>query len=113
MSPGQCRFCARCCRHVSLEIDVPEDREDFDNIRWYLLHKDVSVFIDDGKWYLEVLKDCMELTGDGRCGIYEGRPDICREYEAGECEREGHYWDIMLRDTRDLDGYLAENPADS
>ena len=26
---------------------------------------------------------CLELTRDGRCGIYEDRPRVCRDYEPG------------------------------
>ena len=33
-----------CCRYFALPIDTPEDREDYDDIRWYLCHKDITVF---------------------------------------------------------------------
>jgi Fe-S-cluster containining protein len=26
---------------------------------------------------------CTKLTDDGRCGIYEERPDVCREFAPG------------------------------
>lgn len=27
--------------------------------------------------------DCLALTKEGRCGIYERRPKLCRDFEAG------------------------------
>jgi len=31
---------------------------------------------------------CKHLQDDHRCGIYETRPDICREYSTANCEYE-------------------------
>ena len=76
--------CARCgavcCKHVALEIDKPTNKQDYDYIRWYLLHKKVEVFTDEGKWYLKHETECEKLLPNGRCGIYETRPSICRDY---------------------------------
>lgn len=33
--------------------------------------------------YGTVLWSCTRLTPEGRCGDYENRPQLCREYEAG------------------------------
>ena len=43
-----------CCRYMALPIETPEDREDYDDIRWYLCHEDVAVFVEDGEWYINV-----------------------------------------------------------
>jgi Fe-S-cluster containining protein len=84
-----CDFCtAKCCRYFALQIDKPRKREDFDYIRWYLLHDYATVFIDDGAWYLLVHSDCKHLQPDNRCGIYETRPQICRDYSTQNCEYE-------------------------
>ena len=84
-----CDHCtAKCCRYFALEIDRPRKYEDFDYIRWYLLHEFATVFIDDGSWYLLVHTECRHLQTDHRCGIYETRPQICREYSTENCEYE-------------------------
>jgi len=89
LKPGEC-LCdhcpAKCCRYFALPIDEPEKREDFDFIRWYLLHDRASVFTEDGVWYLLVHTTCKHLRTDNRCGIYETRPQICRDYSTDDCE---------------------------
>ena len=87
-----CHLCtARCCKYFALPIDTPTDKEDYEHIRWYLMHEGVAVWMDDGDWYLEVRTVCKHLQPDNSCGIYETRPQICRDYgsqgeEEGPCE---------------------------
>jgi Fe-S-cluster containining protein len=91
LRPGEslCDHCsAKCCKYFALPIDTPTDRQDFDYIRWYLLHDRATVFVDDGTWYLLVHTRCRHLQSDNRCGIYETRPQICRDYSADNCEYE-------------------------
>jgi Fe-S-cluster containining protein len=99
-----------CCRYLALPIDEPEDREDFDDIRWYLLHERVGVFVEDGQWYLHVLTDCRHLQPDYRCGIYETRPRICREYTTENCDyHSGEYgWEQHFTCPEHLDEYVRE-----
>ena len=89
LKPGAvlCEHCtAKCCRYFALPLDTPETRRDFDFIRWYLLHDRASVFTEDETWYLLVHTVCKHLQPDQRCGIYETRPEICREYTTDNCE---------------------------
>lgn len=82
-----CAYCsAKCCRYFALPIDAPENWKDFDYIRWFLLHADTSVFLEDDIWYLLVHTTCKHLQPDLRCGIYDTRPEICREYSTDNCE---------------------------
>ena len=82
-----CEFCdAKCCRYFALPIDKPATFEEFDYVRWYLLHERASVFVEDGDWFLLVHTPCKELGPDNRCRIYETRPQICREYSTTRCE---------------------------
>ena len=37
-----------CCRYFALPIETPEDWDDYDDIRWYLTHEDITVFWDFG-----------------------------------------------------------------
>ncbi|MEL6897127.1 MAG: YkgJ family cysteine cluster protein [Planctomycetota bacterium] len=84
-----CEYCtAKCCRYFALPIETPEEAKDFDFIRWYLLHDRASVFVDDEVWYLLVHTTCKHLGDDHRCGIYETRPEICRDYTTKQCEFE-------------------------
>ena len=82
-----CEFCtAKCCRYFALPIDTPTEFSDFEFIRWYLLHDRASVFKDDDVWYLLVHTTCKHLRSDNMCGIYETRPQICRDYTTDACE---------------------------
>ena len=82
-----CDHCyAKCCRYFALAIDKPEERRDFDFMRWYLLHDRASVFVEDDSWYLLVHTTCKHLQSDNRCGIYMTRPQICRDYTTDACE---------------------------
>lgn len=89
LKPGEilCSYCtAKCCRYFALPIETPDSWEDFDHIRWYLLHGRCAVFVDDDVWYLMVYGDCQHIQEDYRCGIYEDRPQICRDYTTDNCE---------------------------
>ena len=82
-----CGYCSgKCCRYFALPIDKPTNYEEFDFVRWYLLHENATVFVEDGSWYLLVHNVCKELGEDNRCKIYEKRPQICREYSTEKCE---------------------------
>ncbi len=92
-----CEECGgRCCRYVAIEIEKPSAKNDYDNIRWYLLHRDINIFVDhDGKWYIEFRTPCEQQMEDHRCGIYSVRPRICRAHgnSEGECE----YYDTPFK----------------
>jgi Fe-S-cluster containining protein len=96
LKPGEvlCQHCtAKCCRYFALPIETPKVRKDFEYIRWYLIHGRVSIFVDGQTWYLMVHNVCDHLQEDHRCGIYQDRPQICRDYTTDECEYDGdgHY----------------------
>ena len=85
-----CDYCsAKCCRYFAFPIDRPKKRQDFDYLRWFMLHGRVAVFVDDDVWFLMVYADCKHLQPDHRCGIYETRPEICRGYSTDDCEFDG------------------------
>ena len=82
-----CEHCvAACCRYLAIEIDKPKTARDFDDIRWYIMHTGISVFVEEGDWYIQIQTTCKNLGADNRCQIYDVRPDICRDYEPGECD---------------------------
>jgi Fe-S-cluster containining protein len=89
LKPGEvlCSYCtARCCRYFAMAIDSPKTWEQFDHIRWYLMHGPFSIFVDGETWYLLIPGDCKHLQEDHRCGTYDTRPQICRTYTTDECE---------------------------
>ena len=87
-----CEYCtAKCCRYFALPIDTPEEFDDFEYVRWYLLHDRASIFTEDDDWYLLVHTKCHHLQDDHRCGIYETRPQICRDYTTDDCEYEDEW----------------------
>ena len=102
-----CDHCsAKCCRYFALPIEEPVSRKDFDYIRWYLLHDRASVFVDDDHWYLLVHTTCKHLQDDHRCGIYETRPQICREYTTAECEFEDDWcYEVYFETPEQIDEY--------
>lgn len=102
-----CEHCvAKCCRYFALPIDEPASRKDFDFIRWYLLHDRASIFVDDDTWYLLVHTACKHLQSDYRCGIYETRPQICREYTTEACEFEDDWcYDKYFETPEQIDEY--------
>ncbi len=82
---------AQCCRYTATQIDTPTSKREYDFIRWYLLHHDVSVFIDHGGgWYIEFASPCAMLATDNRCSIYDTRPQICRRHGVNDTDCEFH-----------------------
>lgn len=106
-----CKDCgAKCCKYFAFQIEAPKNKHDFENIRWYLAHKNVSVFIEGRRWHLEIKNECRYLTDDHRCSIYEKRPLICREHDAYTCEKDFDDFchDIVFHDIEEFDRYLEE-----
>jgi Fe-S-cluster containining protein len=89
LKPGEvlCAYCtAKCCRYFALPIDTPTTWQDYDHLRWFVMHGKTALFVDDGTWYLLVYGDCEHLQADNRCGLYEERPQVCRDYSTDNCE---------------------------
>ncbi len=63
--------------------------EDFDQLLWQISHHNTQVYKDEDGWFLLVNNRCMHLQTDGRCGIYERRPQVCREHSNDDCEFDG------------------------
>ena len=85
-----CEKCpAACCRYIALPCDEPTDENSFQEFRWFLMHEGVSVFVSDGSWYVSVSTPCKHLDEQGKCDIYDQRPNICREYSSKNCDYQG------------------------
>lgn len=111
MSDCLCDQCAAlCCRYFALPIDNPRSARQFDDIRWYLLHENVVVFVEKKQWYVGIMSRCKHLQGDNRCGIYETRPHICRNYVTDNCDYHGGEYDfeLMFTSAEQLRRYALE-----
>jgi Fe-S-cluster containining protein len=86
-STHPCHECGHCCRYLATEIDKPTTFSDYENLHWYLVHRDISVYVDhEGDWFIEFRAVCEHLTPEATCGIYEERPHICEDFSWDECE---------------------------
>ena len=57
-----CDHCpAKCCHYLASPIDTPETQQDFDYIRWYLLHNNATVFVESGRLEPAVYSTCRFL----------------------------------------------------
>jgi len=105
-----CQKCrGLCCRYFALPIETPEDKQDYDDIRWYLCHKDITVFVEDGDWYLNIKNKCRHLSEkDYSCGIYNKRPKICHGYSTKDCDyTQGEYdFDLHFTSDKQMEEYI-------
>lgn len=118
MTKKDCSSCnAACCKYVAMEIDVPEDLDDFENIKWYVAHENVSVFVEeDYTWNLEFVTPCIYLK-DNLCSIHEdfvsnpsvSRPKICREFSVEQCPYHNDYIEkYRFSSISDVENYIKE-----
>ncbi|MGB5614596.1 MAG: YkgJ family cysteine cluster protein, partial [Sedimenticolaceae bacterium] len=61
-------------------------KADFDHVLWQVSHEGMEVYRDKDGWYLLIRGRCEHLQPGGTCGIYERRPQVCREYSSDWCE---------------------------
>lgn len=87
-SENKCSFCTGsiCCTYVTQHLDTPRSKEDFRQLLWQVSHNNIKIYKDDDGWTLLVEGSCQHLQIDGGCGIYEVRPEICREHTNDYCE---------------------------
>ena len=89
---GNCALCTGlCCRYFAITIRTPRNYEDYDELWWAMMHQPVEVYAEDvgtpeEAWTMRVPMKCEHLTEENRCGFYEKRPNVCREYGVDECE---------------------------
>ncbi|MBW2968848.1 YkgJ family cysteine cluster protein [Candidatus Woesearchaeota archaeon] len=111
-----CEECgAKCCRYIAVEMDEPDCLDDWDKIKWLLMHEGVSVYLDnDGDWIVEVTTKCKNLGDDNKCKIYDTRPDLCRDHDAETCvmNGEGKAEVVIFKSPEEVDKYLKEKGLD-
>ena len=111
-----CDGCSLCCEYVCVELDKPTRKNDYDQIIWLLLHKDVFVYIDgeDGGWYVQFNTSCEKLGDDKLCRDYNRRPNVCRKHKQDSCEKygTGNYFKKLFRNKEDFIKWLKKNKKD-
>jgi Fe-S-cluster containining protein len=106
----ECR--GECCRSVAIELEEPEDLNEFEDLKWYLFHTGITVYIDkDGDWYVDVPIKCKHLDDEGKCMIYETRPPVCRDYDVDDCDN-AEDEETEFETPQDVDDYVAKLKAE-
>ena len=107
---NQCEKCkGLCCSYVALPIEKPKDKSDYDDIRWYLCHENITVFVEEGDWYINIKNKCRHLNPkDYRCMNYDKRPSICRKYGHEDCDFvDGEYdYELHFTDDKQMEEYI-------
>lgn len=106
-SKKECMSCGGfCCENLAMAIGRPENKQEVEDLRWQLHFDTVKVYIHHKRWYLWVKGRCLYLTSNGRCKIYDQRPDRCKKHNPPGCEHFGKFYDIMLSTPDQLEKYL-------
>ena len=77
---------------AAVRVDEPsglfgtDDDHALAQFQFFVVVDRATVFVEDDSWYLLVHTRCKHLGDDQRCGIYETRPQICRDYTTESCE---------------------------
>ncbi len=113
-SENKCSRCigSKCCTYTTEALGVaPRSKSDFDHLLWQVSHEGVEIYKDDSGWYLMFLGKCEHLKKSGACGIYEQRPQICRDYENDWCEYDApaeEGFELYFRNYNDLFKYCKK-----
>lgn len=78
-----CINCNECCRWMSFTLNPPNAVAEGELAHYYTLHgcKIVRVVGQQRMFVVMVPCICRQLGDDGRCAVYEERPDLCRNYD--------------------------------
>lgn len=103
---NKCSFCVntKCCTYITEQLETPRSMSDFEHLLWQISHRDIQIYKDEDGWFLLINNPCTHILPSGQCGIYETRPNVCREYSNDYCE-----YDAPAEEGFDLffDGYAA------
>jgi Fe-S-cluster containining protein len=109
---GTCDGCGgKCCGYVCMELDAPKKVRDFEEMVYYLYHRDVRIVVAEGRddertWYVEFATRCRHLDARGRCLIYERRPRVCRDHRIDGCEHHHPESFTNIASVEELLGYI-------
>ena len=75
-----------CCTYTTEALSAPRSKTDFEHLLWQVSHEGIEVYQDWSGWYLLFRGTCQHLQPGGACGIYDSRPQVCRDYKNDWCE---------------------------
>ncbi len=95
---------------MAIELKKPKTKKDYENIKWYIFHKNCFVYVDaDGEWLLQINTPCEKLDEEGFCTVYDTRPPMCRDYSVRDCFMNKSEMKHIFFTEKDYDKYLKEN----
>ena len=101
-----------CCKILVVEIKTPVSKQDFENIKFYLFHKDTNVYIDiDDCWNIQLNTQCKYSDEDGKCKIYDKRPPVCRDSKVRDCHRNKKDSKKFFNDLDEYEDWLTKHQA--
>lgn len=106
---NKCEDCipAKCCMYFSVEIDEPEDMDDWNDMLWILAHRDAQIYSNDDRWFVLINNPCRFYDPVRGCLIYPVRPNICRAHTWEDCEFEDEYnFDLHFHSYEELERYI-------
>jgi Fe-S-cluster containining protein len=108
----KCKRCnGACCRYITVQMPTPGSMEEFDGLLWQMYHRDIKLFKDVDGWHLLIYTPCLNLAKNGRCTIYDDRPNVCRRHTSEHCEYDESITDsaaLYFDDAAALDAYCAK-----
>jgi len=99
---------AMCCKYVTIKIPAPRWKCDIDEIRWFLAHENITVFIESRLWYVQFAARCRFLNSSNLCSIYGDRFETCRDYTMETCEASDGEPPIVFNTTEEFDEFIEE-----
>ena len=96
-----------CCKILVIEVETPESKDDFEDIKWYLYHPGVKVYIDVyNHWNVQFDTKCKYLSDDNKCLIYNKRPPVCRQAEVKDCHKNKKEIKKFFNSVEEFEAYL-------
>lgn len=111
---NKCSRCTgtKCCTYVTEALGAaPRSKQDFEHLLWQVSHDHVEIYKDEGEWYLMIQGSCQHIGPNGACGIYNDRPQICRDYENDWCEMDApaeEHFELHFRNYEELLSYCKK-----
>ena len=103
-----CEYCtAKCCRYFALPIETPEDARGLRIHPLVLATRSGHRLQGRRRLVPAGPHRCKHLQTDNRCGIYDTRPQICRDYSTENCEYDDDWtYDFYLETPEQVAEYM-------
>ena len=83
---SKCKMCGSCCSYLTIgSINSDSSYAEPDTVKFLEYHgvQIVDNPVVKGTKTLKVPVKCNNLLPNGKCGIYESRPDVCKNFPPG------------------------------